>query len=57
LDLFNKQKANIYAAINTFSLFTSGSKKEMTEYLDQFYRTINDPSDVKATFITNARKQ
>jgi hypothetical protein len=57
LDIFNKQKANIYAAINTFSLFTSGSKKEMTEYLDQFYRTINDPSDVKATFITNARKQ
>jgi hypothetical protein len=57
LDIFNKQKANIYAAINTFSLFTSATKKELTDYLDQFYRTINDPSDVKATFITNARKQ
>jgi len=55
--IFNKQKANIYAAINNFSLFTGASKKEMITYLDDFYRTINNPSDVKTTFLDNARTQ
>jgi len=57
MDIFNKQKANIYSAINNFSLFTSASKKEMTDYLDEFYKTINDPFEVKYTFITSARRQ
>jgi hypothetical protein len=55
LDVFKKQKANIYATINNFSLFTTSSKKEMTGYLDDFYKTINDPSNVKSIFITYAR--
>jgi hypothetical protein len=57
LGIYNEQKANIYAAINNFNLFTSASKKEMTDYLDAFYRAINDPQDIKATFITGARRQ
>ena len=56
-DVFKKQKTNIYATINNFSLFTSASKKEMTSYLNEFYSMINDPSEVKETFITNARTQ
>lgn len=57
LAVYNEQKANIYAAINNFNLFTSATKREMTDYLDAFYRTINDPSDIKATFINGARSQ
>jgi hypothetical protein len=57
LDIFNKQKENIYAAINNFSLFTKTSKKEMTSYLDEFYKTINNPSSIKSAFITNARTE
>jgi hypothetical protein len=57
LAIYNEQKTNIYAAINNFSLFTSSTKKEMTDYLDEFYTTINDPAEIKATFITGARRQ
>jgi predicted RNase H-related nuclease YkuK (DUF458 family) len=57
LDIFNKQKANIYATINNFNLLTKASKKEMIRYLDGFFKTINNPSSIKLTFITNARTQ
>jgi hypothetical protein len=57
LDIFKKQKANIYATVNNFNLLTPATKKEVTSYLDGFYRTINDPSEVKSVFITNARVQ
>ncbi|MFI5160088.1 MAG: hypothetical protein ACHQHN_02370 [Sphingobacteriales bacterium] len=55
INIYNQQKANIYAAINDFSLFTVASKKDMIGYLDDFYKTINDPSEMKTAFITNAR--
>jgi hypothetical protein len=55
LDIFQKQKANIYATVKDFNLLTKGTKNEVIDYLDDFYRTINNPSDVKSTFITNAR--
>jgi len=57
LTVFNKQKKNIYAVVNNFSLLTPVSKKDITDYLDEFYLAINDPFQVKATFITGARKQ
>jgi hypothetical protein len=50
-DVFNRQKAAIYALINNFNLLTPTSKKDLTGYLDKFYKTINDPSKAKATFI------
>ncbi|HEY4326956.1 MAG TPA: hypothetical protein VGN20_23420 [Mucilaginibacter sp.] len=56
-DIFKKQKENIYTLINNFSLLAPYSKKEMTHYLDDFFRTINDPKSVKDVFITNARTQ
>jgi len=57
LEVFRKQKDNIYATINNFSLLKPSTKKEMTKYLDEFYETINNPSKVQSTFITYARKQ
>jgi hypothetical protein len=56
LAVFKKQKDNVYAAINSFNLFTPATKKEMTKYLDEFYNTINDESKVRYAFITNARQ-
>lgn len=50
-DIFNKKKANIYAIINNFNLLTPATKKDMINYLGEFFKTINNPSDVKATFI------
>jgi hypothetical protein len=55
VDVFKKQKDNIYAMINNFDLLTSRSKKDLTQYLDDFFKTINDPRQVKSVFIDNAR--
>jgi hypothetical protein len=57
LDIFKKQKANIYATINNFNLLTQKSKSEMTSYLDEFFTDINRPADVKGIFVNNARTQ
>jgi hypothetical protein len=57
LDVFKKQKDNIYASINNFNLLTPVTKQEMTKYLDEFYQTIKNPARVKEVFITNARTQ
>jgi hypothetical protein len=50
LDYYNQKKAAIYAAINGFDLLSGASKKEMTDYLDEFYATINDRGDVRSAF-------
>jgi hypothetical protein len=55
IDIFNKQKTNIYALIDNFNLLTQFTKKDVKLYLDDFYKTINDPAVVKDVFITNAR--
>jgi hypothetical protein len=57
LDIYKQQKGNIYALIKNFNLFTHETKKELTDYLDEFYDTINNPSEVKKTFIDHARTQ
>ena len=57
LGIFKAKKAAIYATINNFKLLDNATKEDMIKYLDGFYDTINDPDEVKSTFITNARKQ
>jgi len=57
LDIFKQQKEKIYGLINHFDLLTSYSKRDMIDYLDDFYKTINNPSDVRSVFIDNARTQ
>ena len=54
LAVFKQQKPNIYALINGFDLLTLKSKKEMTDYLDEFYEVIREPKRVKSIFIDNA---
>lgn len=57
LELFKKQKENIYGLVNNFELLTNGSKKNMINYLDGFFELINKPREVKAAFIDNARSE
>ena len=55
LNLFKKQKDSIYFLINHFDLITPKSKKEIIDYLDDFFKLINNPAKVKDVFIRNAR--
>jgi len=57
LDVFKKQKDNIYGLINTCNLLSSPSKKDMNYYLDDFFKTIQDRGAVKSVFINNARTE
>jgi hypothetical protein len=57
LDIFKRKKESIYGVINHFALLSGRSKKDLTDYLDDFYKLINSPNEVKSTFIDNARKE
>jgi len=56
LNVFRNKKDSIYSLINNFSLLNEKARKVMTNYLDDFYKTIDNSSQVKAIFIDNARK-
>jgi hypothetical protein len=43
------------AYIKNFTLLNEKEKKEMTRYLDDFYRIINDKKSCQSIFIDNAR--
>lgn len=55
--VFKKQKDSIYALINNFNLLSSKSKNELTSYLDDFFKLISNPRQVKFTFIENTRTE
>ena len=57
LDVFKKQKDNIYALINNFDLLNGRSKKEMCSYLDEFFDLIKTQEKVNEAFIQQARIQ
>jgi len=54
--IFNKQKENIYSLIKNFDLLTEKNRKIIIDYLDDFYKTINNNNQVKSIFIEQARK-
>jgi len=54
--LFNQQKNNIYSLIQNFDLLDIRTRKNMTGYIDDFYKQINDKRSVQSTFIENARQ-
>jgi hypothetical protein len=54
--IFNKQKANIYSLVNGFDLLTEKNRKNIIDYLEEFYKTINNSNQVKNLFIERARK-
>lgn len=57
LEIFRNKKSQIYALINNSPYLASRTKKEATDYLEEFYRTINDKKQVQNIFINNARTQ
>lgn len=57
IQVFNSKKDKIYELINSLEPLSSNVKKNTISYLDDFYKTINNPKDVKYVFITKARTQ
>jgi hypothetical protein len=54
--IFNKQKEKIYSLVHNFDLLTEKNRKTIIDYLDDFYKTINNNNQVKSIFIEQARK-
>jgi hypothetical protein len=56
LGIFIENKEKIYALVNDCKPLTPRNKKDMTEYLDEFYRTLSRDADIKTVFIDGARR-
>lgn len=56
ISVFNEKKAGIYSLINNCDLLYTKTKREMIDFLDQFYRDINNKRTVQDIFIDNARR-
>jgi len=52
LDHFNQKKQDIYTMIESFGLLNDTTKKEMTDYLDEFYTTVNNQKNARSAFAT-----
>lgn len=57
IQIFNSKKDKIYELINNFEPLAANVKKSSISYLDDFYKTINNPKDVKYVFISKARSE
>jgi len=55
--IFKEQKDKIYSTVNNFNLLSGANRKDIIDYLDEFYRTINNERDVQSVFIDNARRE
>lgn len=53
--VFNNQKENIYSMIKNFLPLSKKNRDDIIDYLDEFYKTINDSRQVKDIFIDHAR--
>ncbi len=56
-DVFRKQKDKIISLVTNFSLLTTKNRKVIVDYLEEFYKTINDRHSIQNIFIDNARTQ
>ncbi|MGB4845720.1 MAG: hypothetical protein WBP16_14735 [Ferruginibacter sp.] len=56
LQIFTQQQHNIYSLINNFDLLSARNKKNMIDYLDEFYSLIKNPKKLNSEFCTNARR-
>jgi len=54
--LFNQKKDAMYKLINDCAWLEKNTKADMIGYMEEFYKTINDPRGVKQVFIDNARR-
>jgi hypothetical protein len=55
LDVFREKKQQVFDLINGFDLLSSRTRKEMTRYLEEFFKMIENRNQVKNIFIDNAR--
>ncbi len=55
--IFLDKKEAIYGLINNFELLNSGNKKEMINFLKEFYDDIDNTRDLKRIFVDNALVQ
>jgi hypothetical protein len=55
LDVFRQKKTPIFSLINDFGLLPQRVRSEMTNYLEDFYKTIENKKSVQSIFIDNAR--
>ena len=51
--IYNQKKAEIYQLINNCDLLQFKHKKDMIDYLDDFYKTINNKREVQRVFVEN----
>jgi hypothetical protein len=54
--IYRNKKNSILALINNFTLLPSRTRKELVDYLEEFYDTINNNREVDYIFNKNARK-
>ncbi len=55
MTIYKGKKEAIYSLINNFALLAARTKKELINFLDDFYSTINDKRQLQNIFIDNAR--
>jgi len=55
--IFKDKKEAIYSLINNCAWLNKPSRRESIQFLDEFYKTIENKNSVKYTFIDNARKE
>lgn len=53
--IFKGQKEKIWALVNNCQWLSNRYKKEITNYLEEFYRVIDNKNSVRSIFIDNAR--
>ena len=56
ITIFNNRKDSIYSLVNNFNLLTKRNRDDIIQYLKDFYKTINNASEVKRVFIEGARR-
>lgn len=56
LDIFKQKKDQIMFFIKNFELLKPNDKREITEYIEEFYEIISNKRLCKSIFINNARK-
>lgn len=55
LTLFKNKKDSIFSLINNFNLLSDKARETMTDYLEEFYTSIESENYVKKIFVDNAR--
>ncbi len=56
LEIFKSKKEVILYTINNFTLLRERVRKDMIDYIEDFYKTIGNKREVKSIFIDGARK-